>query len=117
MSSSKDYVPHSKSVTYPTSTSDSVPPASFIQIQNELTPARSPGSFKVRFSEKTGKCDSTAEFGDPNRSVPLDPNSLSKSETACSSKPSPTSHHIAKNSLSHNPLSLNGIIAGNSFFS
>ena len=57
MSSSKDFLPDSTSVAYPASTSDSVPPASFVQIQNELTPARSPGSCKVRFSEKNEKRD------------------------------------------------------------
>ena len=59
MNSSKDCLNASNSALYSRSTPEPVP-ASYVQIQNELTPARSPGSCKVRFSEKANKiCNPT----------------------------------------------------------
>ena len=117
MSSSRDFLPDSSSVTYPASTSDSVPPASFVQIQNELTPARSPGSCKVRFSDKNGKCKSSvSQFGDQNRSVTLESNLKNKIETKCSNKPSPPTHQIVQNNVSLNPRKENGFIPGKFLF-
>ena len=113
MSSSRDFLPDSSSVTYPASTSDSVPPASFVQIQNELTPARSPGSCKVRFSEKTRKSNSTiSQFSDLNQSVPLESNATYNNDTKHSKRQSPPIHQIEQNTLSYNPRSPNGIIPG-----
>ena len=113
MSSSRDFLPDSSSVTYPASTSDSVPPASFVQIQNELTPARSPGSCKVRFSEKTRKSNSNInQFGDINQSVPLESNATYNNDTKHSKRPSPPIHQIEQNTLSYNPRCPNGIIPG-----
>ena len=54
MNSSKDCLNASNSALYSRSTPEPVP-ASYVQIQNELTPARSPGSCKVRFSDKANK--------------------------------------------------------------
>ena len=117
MSSSRDFLPDSSSVTYPASTSDSVPPASFVQIQNELTPARSPGSCKVRFSEKNEKCNSSvSQFGDQNRSVTLESNLKNKIETKCSNKSSLPTHQIVQNSVSLIPRKENGFIAGKILF-
>ena len=114
MSSSRDFLPDSSSVTYPASTSDSVPPASFVQIQNELTPARSPGSCKVRFSEKDAKCNSSiTPFGNANGSVPLESNLKNNNATKNSSKSSPPMHHIVQPKFSFNQRSENGIIPGN----
>ena len=113
MSSPEDFLPLSNSLTYPTSTSDSLPPASYVQIQNELTPARSPGSCKVRFSEKTRKSKSPInQFVDQNQSVPLESNVMYNNDTKHSKRPSPPIHHIEQNILSHNPRSPNGIIPG-----
>ena len=59
MNSSKDCLNASNSASYSRSTPEPVP-TSYVQIQNELTPARSPGSCKVRFSEKANKiCNPT----------------------------------------------------------
>ena len=113
MSPPEDFLPLSKSVTYPTSTSDSLPPASYVQIQNELTPARSPGSCKVRFSEKTRKSNSTInKFGDINESVPLESNVTYNNDTKHSKRPSPPIHHIEQNNLSYTSRLLNGMIPG-----
>ena len=117
MSSSRDFLPDSSSVTYPASTSDSVPPASFVQIQNELTPARSPGSCKVRYSDKNGKCKSSvSQFGDQNRSVTLESNLKNKIETKCSNKSSLPTLQFAQNNVSLNPRKENGFIPGKVLF-
>ena len=117
MSSSKDFLPDSTSVTYPASTSDSVPPASFVQIQNELTPARSPGSCKVRFSDKNGKCKSSvSQFGDQNTSVKLESNLKNKIETKCSNKSSLPTLQFVQNNVSLNPRKENGFIPGKVLF-
>ena len=112
MSSPEDFLPLSNSLTFPTSTSDSLPPASYVQIQNELTPARSPGSCKVRFSEKTRKSNSTInQLGDLNESLLLESNATYNNDKH-SKRPSPPIHHIEQNTLSYNPRSPNGIIPG-----
>ena len=84
MSSSKECLNSSSgancSKTSPESSDRSVP-TSYIQIQNELTPARSPGSCKVRFSEKTPKFTEPPYSIEENRSRQVAPKSLPNNET------------------------------------
>ena len=65
MSSSNESVRPEDSLSYMSTTQQSVPTA-YIKIQNELAPARSPGSHKVRFSDskhhRNGSLDSADEF-------------------------------------------------------
>ena len=91
MNSSKDCLNASNSASYSRSTPEPVP-ASYVQIQNELTPARSPGSCKVRFSEKANKiCNPT----EPN----ID-------ETT-------SDVHNGKSYIAYNSSSSNGLLSGN----
>ena len=92
MNSSKDCLNASNSALYSRSTPEPVP-ASYVQIQNELTPARSPGSCKVRFSEKTNKI--------------CHPTETNIDETNSDIK-------NGKSYLGYNSTSSNGLLSGNS---
>ena len=112
MSSSKECSNPSNGVTYSRSSpesSDICVPASYIQIQNELTPARSPGSCKVRFSEKTTKHTESHDPVDKNRSRQVSIKGLSvvkpKYEEPRQSSAIPP---LTANTIS----SLNGILQG-----
>jgi hypothetical protein len=112
MSYSKDCLNSSSSVTYPKTSPVSVP-ASYIQIQNELTPARSPGSCKVRFSEKSSKLSANSESIDKNRSLPIENTSFNEeSKSVLQHQPSTTTAFTTKNTLSYNPSTSNGILPG-----
>lgn len=116
MSSSKDCLNPTNSVSYPTNSTPEPAPASYIQIQNELTPARSPGSYKVRFSEKTNQFRGSSESVDDNKSFHVEQNSQ-RNKDATSVKqqqPSVTTLCTTKKNLGYNaPSSSNGIIPGN----
>ena len=92
MNSSKDCLNASNSALYSRSTPEPVP-ASYVQIQNELTPARSPGSCKVRFSEKTNKI--------------CNPTETNIDETNSDIK-------NGKKYIGYNSTSSNGLLSGNS---
>ena len=88
-------------------------PTSYIQIQNELTPARSPGSCKVRFSEKSNESNESSESIDKNRSGPIENLSFNE-ESKCipQHQPSTTTAYTTKSKLSGNLSITNGIISG-----
>ena len=111
MSYSKDCLNSPSSVPYSKTTPVSVP-ASYIQIQNELTPARSPGSCKVRFSEKSAESNANSESVDKNISGPTE-NTSSNEESKCVLQNQPST---TKNKLSYNSSISNGILPGNFYF-
>jgi len=116
MSYSKDCVNPSSSATCSKPPPVSVP-ASYIQIQNELTPARSPGSCKVRFSEKSTESSTNSESIDKNRSGPIE-NTSCNEESKCilPHQPSTTTAYTTKNKLSYNSSISNGILPGKFYF-
>ena len=115
MSSSKDCSIPTNSVSFPISSQESAP-SSYIQIQNELTPARSPGSYKVRFSEKTNQCRGSSESVDDNKPFLGEQNSQ-RNRDATSVKQQQhsdtTLHNTKKNVVYNASSSSNGIIPGN----
>ena len=116
MSSSKDCLNPTNSVTYPSSTPESAP-SSYIQIQNELTPARSPGSYKVRFSERANQFRGSSESVDDNTSLHVEQNSQRTKDATSVKQQQPsvvtTLLPTKKNLVYNASASSNGIIPGN----